>query len=173
MIKYFWKNQSNQCLNLIWDHIKNPLYNTAYTVDFFFFFSTTRRGNTAYSVSMARTEAYLLKIAAVDLPDRFAPTLNTGDGSSELKKTRTASTVAEEAGMRMFLCFFSGWRIAIMPNWGVLGGFRSYLLFCLAWRKGGLEPPRSSPWNSSESSLAKRPRRPSRRKLPDKLQLLF
>ena len=114
-----------------------------------------------------RGTSYLLKIAAVDLPDRYAPTLNTGDGSSELKKTRTASTVAEEAGMRMFLCFFSGWRIAIMPNWGVLGGFRSYLLFCLAWRKGGLEPPRSSPWNSSESSLAKRPRRPSRRKLPD------
>ena len=63
-----------------------------------------------------RGTSYLLKIAAVDLPDRFAPTLNTGDGSSELKKTRTASTVAEEAGMRMFLCFFSGWRIAIMPN---------------------------------------------------------
>ena len=63
-----------------------------------------------------RGTSYLLKIAAVDLPDRFAPTLNTGDGSSELKKKRTASTVAEEAGMRMFLCFFSGWRIAIMPN---------------------------------------------------------
>ena len=60
-----------------------------------------------------------------------------------------------------FGCFFTKWRIEIMPNGGVLGGFCSFLLFCLAWRKGGLEPPRSSPWNSSESSLAKRPRKPS------------
>ena len=57
MIKYFWKNQSNQWLNLIWDHIKNPLYNTAYTVDFFRSTTTTRRGNTAYSAWTTRTEA--------------------------------------------------------------------------------------------------------------------
>ena len=73
----------------------------------------------------------------------------------------TVNTVADEAGMRMFLFFFTEWWIAIIPNWGVLGGFRSFLIFCLVWRKGGLEPLRSSPWNSSESSLAKRPRKPS------------
>ena len=57
IIKYFWKNQSNQWLNLIWDHIKNPLYNTAYTVDFFRSTTTTRRGNTAYSAWTTLTEA--------------------------------------------------------------------------------------------------------------------
>ena len=86
-----------------------------------------------------RGTSYLLKIAAVDLPDRFAPTLNTGDGSSELKKNENGEHSGGGGRYENVLVFLYGMENRNHTELRCTGGlpFLSDFLPCLKKRGPG------------------------------------